>query len=177
MRVGPVTSDPAVIDGRFGSPVTGRSGPSWLALRVQPDSVVAGRRFVATRIEEYATDLDHAHSIVLITSELVTNAYKAAEGLVADGLANPWTIYDKPIRLGISATARWAHLRVTDPDPRPLRFPSENDPLAEAGRGLLITEALSAWRWITYTHEDKTLHAVVAAPGVELTAAEMDEAG
>ncbi|MEV0401823.1 ATP-binding protein [Actinoallomurus sp. NPDC050550] len=65
-------------------------------------------------------------------------------------------------------------MSVVDPDPRPLRPVDPNDALAESGRGLHIVDVLSALCWVAYDREGKTIHAVLAAPGVELTPVERE---
>ena len=143
--------------------------PSWLALRVHGASVAAGRRFAEDVVSAQVADPDHAHTIVLVVSELLTNALRAARTMVADGLVAGWRHQDRPLRLGVTATGRWTHVRVADPDPRPFPEPRDGEPLAETGRGLPIVDALAVARWVRYRRDGKTVHAVVAAPGLKLT--------
>ncbi|GAA4605685.1 hypothetical protein GCM10023195_19930 [Actinoallomurus liliacearum] len=98
-----------------------------------------------------------------------TNALRAARKLVEDGLIAAWTYPDRPVRIGVLATARWMRRSITDPDPRPI------DPCAvpNNGWGLGIVDALSAVRWTTYETDGKTMHVLIPAPGVELTPAEL----
>ncbi len=148
--------------------------PSWLALRARDASVAAGRRFAEDVISGHAANPDHAHTIVLVASELLTNALSAARAMVADGLVTGWRYQDRALRLGMAATERWTHVCVADPDPRPLPEPRGGDALAETGRGLSIVAALAVARWVRYRRDGKTVHAVVAAPGLELTEADME---
>lgn len=139
--------------------------PSWIALSVSRTSVAKARRFAAHVIEEHVTDPGHADDIVLVVSELVTNARRAATEV------RRWEAHDLPLRLGLLATGRYVHLYVTDPDARP--FPA--NPAPANGWGLGIVDTYAAARWISYTQVNKTVHALIAAPGVTLTAAELEE--
>lgn len=148
--------------------------PSWLALRVHGASVAAGRRFAEDVISGHAANPDHAHTVVLVVSELLTNALRAARTMVSDGLVAGWRHQDRPLRLGVIATGRWTHVCVADPDPRPFPEPRDGEPLAETGRGLPIVDALAVARWVRYRRDGKTVHAAVAAPGLDLTEADME---
>ncbi|MFL6056648.1 MAG: ATP-binding protein [Actinoallomurus sp.] len=139
--------------------------PSWIALSVTRTSVAKARRFTAQVIEEHVTDPGHADDIVLVVSELVTNARRAASEV------RRWQSHHLPVRLGLLVTARYVHVYVTDPDPRPF----EPNPTPANGWGLGIVDTYAAARWISYTRVDKTVHALIAAPGVTLTRAELEE--
>jgi anti-sigma regulatory factor (Ser/Thr protein kinase) len=146
--------------------------PVWFALCADPESVSIGRRFVRELFADEGADADYAYAVTLIASELLTNALRACQALMADG-AMRWKGHDKPIKLGVVATDRWLHLRVTDPDPRPLPEMVDHGLLEESGRGLGIVDALTGARWVTYAQCEKTVHVALAAPGVELTPAEL----
>jgi hypothetical protein len=150
--------------------------PSFIDLRPEPTAVALGRRFTCDVISGHVADDDHSHTVVLLASELITNAFRACEQLVLDGLFRPWRRHQRPIRLALTATDRYVHLAVTDPDPRPLEFPTATavaDEPAETGRGLGIVDVLAAGLWVSYGRYDKTVHVVVGAPGVTLDAAEL----
>ncbi|MCO6007527.1 hypothetical protein NE236_21340 [Actinoallomurus purpureus] len=49
--------------------------------------------------------------------------------------------------------------------------------LAEHGRGMSIVDHLAVARWVTYVEHAKTVHVVIAAPDVTLTAAELAQIG
>ncbi|MEV5748157.1 ATP-binding protein [Actinoallomurus sp. NPDC052308] len=146
-------------------PTPAISRPSWIALSVSRTSVARARRFAAAVIRDHVSDPDHADSIVLVVSELVTNARRAAAEV------RRWEPHDLPLRFGLLATDRWVHLYVTDPDPRPL----QPNPAPANGWGLGIVDTYAAARWVGYTQVDKTVHVLVPAPGVTLTAAELKE--
>jgi hypothetical protein len=138
--------------------------PSWIALSVSRASAAKARRFAADVIADHVTDPGRADDIVLVVSELITNARRAATEL------RRWEPHDLPLRLGILATDRHVHLYVTDPDPRPISA----NPAPANGWGLGIVDTYAAARWITYTQVDKTVHALVLAPGITVTVSELE---
>jgi hypothetical protein len=77
------------------------------------------------------------------------------------------------IWMGVVAAKRYCHLLVRDPYPVPpvLKRADEDD---ENGRGLFIVKALATAHWTEIRAYDKTAHAVIAKPGIELTVAELD---
>lgn len=162
-----MTPDHAVVIDRLAVPArSGRPDPSWIGLRVHAASVAIGRRFARDVVCGHVT-ADHAYTIVLLVSELLTNALRrAAEVRV-------WDARDRPVKLGVLATDRWVVLAITDPDPAPI------DPGArvENGYGLGIVDALAAARWPVYADDSKTMHVVIPAPEIELTAAELEQIG
>lgn len=136
-------------------------GPSWLRVPAAHEAVSDAREFTVERLSGCADDfLDDA---ALVTSELVTNAIRYAieheppPRHVAPGI---W--------LGVQNEPTYAHLRVRDPYPEPPapRTAAETD---VSGRGLHIVAALAAVSWVDLGRFDKTLHAVIAKPGVVLT--------
>ncbi|GAB3970502.1 hypothetical protein GCM10029978_043920 [Actinoallomurus acanthiterrae] len=136
-----------------------------MAFRVHAASVAIGRRFAHDVVSERADD-DHTYAITLLVSELLTNALRAAAAV------EQWETHDRPVKLGVLCTERWVRLSVTDPDPNPI------DPSAEPenGYGLGIVNALAALPlWTTYGTDSKTVHVAIAAPGITLTASELDE--
>jgi anti-sigma regulatory factor (Ser/Thr protein kinase) len=108
------------------------------------------------------------YEISLITSEIVTNAVNAARAM------REWPDRMSPISIRMTTTDRYVHLAVTDPDHRPIAF-DEGGQMSEHGRGLAIVDQLAAARWVTYAERSKTVHVVVAASGVTLTSAELQE--
>ena len=144
-----------------------RAGTSWFRMAPSPDVVAEARRF--TRRVLCGCDSGYVDDAEVVTSELVTNAVRYAE-----------THGDPPkhvvpgIWLGVQALKRYVHLYVRDTYPVPpvQRTAGEND---TSGRGLFIVEALTVIYWTDRRTYDKTVHAVVAKPGVELTVAELDQ--
>ena len=162
-----MTPDPAVVVDRPPIPArSGQPGPSWIGLRVHAASVAIGRRFAHDVVCGHVT-ADHAYTIVLLVSELLTNALRRAAEV------GEWERFDRPVKLGVLATDRWVELSITDPDPNPI------DPGAqpENGYGLGIVDALAAARWPTFADDSKTVHVVIPAPDVQLTAEELKQIG
>ncbi|MFL6056113.1 MAG: ATP-binding protein [Actinoallomurus sp.] len=134
-----------------------------MSLRVHAASVAIGRCFARDVVSGHSDD-DHAYTIALLVSELLTNALRAAAAV------GEWEPQDRPVKLGVLSTERWVRLSVTDPDPNPI------DPGArpENGYGLGIVNTLAALPlWTTHAADSKTVHVAVAAPGITLTAAEL----
>jgi hypothetical protein len=117
----------------------------------------------------------HLDDLTLCASELVTNALRAAREY-ADLLEFGWSYLDTPIHLGVLTTERWTRLDVRDPNPA-MHEPPPRDLLDVGGKGLVVVDTLGACRWHNSTAHDKTMHVIVPMPKVELTAAELKEAG
>lgn len=149
-----------------GHPIIAR--PSHLFLRDRPDAIHRTRAFAGAAVFglSYAVD-----EIELIAVELVTNAIRATRllGPIPEDL---W-----PIGVEIAATARYVHVAVSDLDHRPIGGTDRGGQLAETGRGLGIVDYVAATRWVHYREHGKTVHVVVAAPGVTLTPAELAAIG
>jgi anti-sigma regulatory factor (Ser/Thr protein kinase) len=160
-----VTPDPAVIKDRPSSSVA--SVPALLSVHVRRDAVRDARRFAADAVTGYPYD---PYEMALLASELTTNAVRAAEALHPT-----WPDDIRPIGVQVTVTERYAHLAVSDPCTEPLPVPQHGGLLAERGRGLAIVDQHAAARWVTYGDRCKTVHALVAAPGVILTATELAE--
>ncbi|MCO5996527.1 ATP-binding protein [Actinoallomurus rhizosphaericola] len=82
-----------------------------------------------------------------------------------------------PIRVSIKVTGRYVHLAVTDPDHRPIAGRDQGGQLVEHGRGLAIVDQGAVARWVTYAEHGKTVHVIIVAPGVTLTAEEIAQIG
>lgn len=156
--------DPAAIAAPSGLPPSS----SWLALRARPEYAGKARRFASTAVFGYPHD---SYEIGLITSELVTNAIAATAAL------RSWPEDVHPIRVAIKVTGRYVHLAVTDPDHRPIPGRDQGGQLVEHGRGLTIVDQGAAARWVTYAEHGKTVHVVIVAPEVTLTAEEVTQIG
>lgn len=158
-------SDPAVIADRPAFPASAR--PSFLALRDRPDAIHRLRVFIGAAIFglPYAAD-----EVELVAAELVTNAIRAVRRLtIGDDL---W-----PIGVEMTATYRYVYLAVTDLDHQPIAGVDRAGQLAENGRGLSIVDQLVAARWVVYAEHGKTVNVLMVAPGVELTAVELEQIG
>jgi anti-sigma regulatory factor (Ser/Thr protein kinase) len=141
-----------------------QSSPAWISLAPRPTGVSVGRCFARSKLTRYKDD-DFAYSVELVVSELVTNAYRAVE-------ASKCRVQGV-IRLGVHCTNRWVHVCVQDSAPK-MPDPREASETDESGRGLQIVEALAVL-WVHGRDLDKTVHALVTAPGVVLTQHDMDQ--
>lgn len=137
-------------------------------MRALPEYARKAREFARTAVFGFPHD---PYDIALITSEVVTNA------IVATAKLRDWPHDLYPIGVALAVTDRYVHLAVTDPDHRPLPASDEGGQLAERGRGLGIVDQGAIARWVTYTEHGKTVHVVVAALDVTLTAAELEQIG
>jgi anti-sigma regulatory factor (Ser/Thr protein kinase) len=142
------------------------AGPSWLRMQPSPEFVLQARRFTAKLLTE--CDPGFIDDAELVTSELVTNSLNYA---LSHG--DPPRHVAGGIWLGVQLLRRYCRIYVRDPFPvLPTRRKAAEDDIS--GRGLLIVEMLSAAYWVSPRAYDKTLHAVIAKPGVVLTEAELD---
>lgn len=126
------------------------------SLAAEYPSVAAAREFVDRTVRDWQLDLVLGPSVhrdlLLVASELVTNALRHGLRLAAAGAApgeGPLPARpDQPL-VGVALLAAEANLTcaVTDPGGGiPAARPA--DPFAESGRGLLLVEALSLrWGW------------------------------
>ena len=139
------------------------TGPRWRSLLAVPESVAQARRFAEGVLAEVAeSDVDHVDDVVLVVSELITNAVREVVR------ANRVQAGARPVHLGIAARPRWTHISAVDTAPA---LPKEtgHGPLPISGRGIPIIRALAALTWVECGRSSKTIHAVVARTGVELT--------
>jgi hypothetical protein len=161
----PLPPMPVLTTGRFAFTWRG-TGPAWFRMTPSRDLVPEARQFTRALLSE--NDPDYIHDAEVVTSELVTNAVNYA----LDAGAPPRHVVPG-IWLGVQALKRYVHLFVRDPYPViPVKNAAgETD---TSGRGLFIVEALSAACWGDFRTFDKTMHAVIAKPGVVLTEDELD---
>jgi anti-sigma regulatory factor (Ser/Thr protein kinase) len=106
----------------------------------RPESVKAGRDFIATTLSGWGMD-ELADVAELVVSELITNALRhgipSARGRQCD----------HPVRLRLLAQPPFVMCMVTDPGPD-IPVLKASDPAAESGRGLTVVEACSVrWGW------------------------------
>ncbi|MEV5750039.1 ATP-binding protein [Actinoallomurus sp. NPDC052308] len=158
-----MTPDPAVADR---PPSRTAAEPGFLPLQARPEVVRQARRFAAEAVSGHPYD---PYDVALLASELATNAVRAATAL------HPWPDDIWPIGVEVTVTDRYVHLAVSDPDPEPLSARQMGGLLAENGRGLVIIDQHALAWWPTYTEHGKTVHVIVPASGVILTAAELAE--
>lgn len=110
------------------------------ALSNRPESVKAGRDFVAETLSAWGMD-GLADVAELVVSELITNALRHG---VSPARTRPG---DSPVRLRLLAQAPFVMCMVTDPGPD-IPVLKTSDPAAESGRGLTVVEACSVrWGW------------------------------
>lgn len=108
----------------------GRSGPALLTLAAELASVRAARRFVLGECVESGLSRDRCDDVVLLTSELVTNAVLHGRSEVC---------------VEIEATGLGVRVSVIDENSRRPVIVAE-DPDALDGRGLALVDALAS-RW------------------------------
>ncbi|MEV5440203.1 SpoIIE family protein phosphatase [Streptomyces sp. NPDC052682] len=99
----------------------------WVVWRL-PDAVMHARRFTARTLRSWRVGAD-ADTVLLVVSELVTNALVHTQG---------------PVRLDLTLAADRLRVTVSDSSPRAPAKPVVVDWEATGGRGLLLVEAVSA---------------------------------
>lgn len=141
-------------------------GTSRIGIVPRPVGVAVARRFLTRSLTGHDPDLIADAEVVL--SELVTNAI-AAITRATDGNPELYHLVD----VVVQRARTWVHLHVTDPAPgAPWRKTAGS--ADEYGRGLAIVDDLAALWWVHSLPIGKTIHAVLVAPGVVLTQAEVD---
>jgi len=123
---------------------------SRLDLAALPSAPGHARRHVRATLGAWGLDGETAQSAEILTSELVTNAVQASQRGARVGLA---------LRLPPGQVV----VEVTDADPRPPVI-AHAGPDAEAGRGLMLVQALSLKWWSERRPGGKAVLAVLAAP-------------
>lgn len=147
------------------------TGPRWKALPAAPESVSQARRFAVGRLAAVAeVDPDHVDDVVLLVSELITNAVREVADL------HPAWGGRKPVRLGVAVHERWTRLYAVDTVPA-LPRETHGGLLAGSGRGIPIIRGLAAMTWVEQGANDKTIHVVVTRTGVELTSEDKQSLG
>ncbi|MFF9350957.1 ATP-binding protein [Streptomyces sp. NPDC014734] len=129
---------PQVLPAPCSTPTAGP--PSTLLLASEPQSVRQARDFVRSFIGHHVPDAagQHVDSVVLVTSELVTNAYRYG------------TEPGDMIRVVLDAECGRTRVEVHDPvrrRPRHQCASAERDPERNRGRGLVILDALCPSLW------------------------------
>jgi hypothetical protein len=96
------------------------------------------------------------------------NAIRAAAKL------RPWHETERPIEIAVTVTGRYTLLSVRDPGiGLPIRREATGED--EEGRGVAIVESLVADTWPVPGDHCKTIHALIAHPGVRLTRREITD--
>jgi anti-sigma regulatory factor (Ser/Thr protein kinase) len=133
---------------------------TFLELGALPTAVPCARLHVRQVLWEWGRTTP-AETVELITSELVTNAVHASQGLTGSRFAGRWAPGLPPVRLWMTADRRCVVAQVWDGNHQaPVVQGATLD--AESGRGLLLVESLSA-DWGTYTPENSGGKVVWAA--------------
>jgi anti-sigma regulatory factor (Ser/Thr protein kinase) len=101
---------------------------SWTVWRV-PEAVRHARRFTARTLRAWGVSADQADAVLLVVSELVTNALVHADG---------------QIRLDLTHVNHRLRVAVADGSPRTPVKPTSVGWEATGGRGILLVEAMSA---------------------------------
>lgn len=138
------------------------------SLRIELEAVSRAREFAADELysalrEQVECDRDHIDNVVLVVSELVTNAVKY--GALPHGEPPGRNIW---LELGL--WPKWTLVTVDDRD-REVHKPvltNADDDLPESGRGLFIVQTLAARFWWRPRRMSKTANAVVLRTRVEL---------
>jgi anti-sigma regulatory factor (Ser/Thr protein kinase) len=136
----------------------------WAAVRplqIDPQSVASAREFAAQFLTDKARLTgDHVDDVVLVVSELVTNAIKYG----GNGRRN--------ICLDVGVWSKWTVVTVDDRAPQihQVSARSGGDELLESGRGLEIVTILAERFWWHRRSISKTANAVILRHGVKLTA-------
>ncbi|GAA3798078.1 ATP-binding protein [Streptomyces coacervatus] len=107
------------------------------AFTCEPTSLQSVRRFVRETISAWGLNM-LAEDMTTVVNELTTNAVRHALDGCAEAPGKAW--------LGIARTGGAVVCAVTDPSSTP---PTRRHPerLAEAGRGLLVVDALTGHQW------------------------------
>ncbi len=117
---------------------------SYLELPAVPASARRARLHARNVLREWGVD-GLADAAELLVSELTSNAVRAAAAIVPGPLTTRQPARGPQLRLWLTSDRHKLLIQVWDADPhRPAR--QDPGPDAEAGRGLLLVEALSA-RW------------------------------
>jgi PAS domain S-box-containing protein len=125
-----------------------RSATATMQLAAEPAAASAGRGFVASALATWGCT-EVMETARLLTSELVTNALRHANG---------------PLQLGLRRTASEIIIEVSDRGAeRPVVRPE--DPTSETGRGMLLVDALSDTWGTTLADSAKTVWCALRVSG------------
>jgi hypothetical protein len=143
----------------YGEPDAG-GRRTFLALGALPTAVPCARLHVRQMLWEWGRT-GPAETVELLTSELVTNAVRASQGLAGSRFAGRWAPGLPPVRLWVTSDRQCIVVQVWDGNHQaPVIRGTALD--AESGPGLLLVESLSAG-WGSYTPEKSSGKVVWAA--------------
>lgn len=114
---------------------------SYLELGAFPSAVPSSRLHARLVTCEWGLG-ELADTVELVTSELVTNAMYASQGLFGSRFRGSWSPGPPPIRLWLQADDTRVLIQVWDANDR-MPEGKQPEPITENGRGLLLVEALS----------------------------------
>jgi anti-sigma regulatory factor (Ser/Thr protein kinase) len=142
---------------------TSRQAPATaqLELIARPGSVAWARRHAQAALGAWNVRPDTAETIVLLVSELVTNACTASASKLPGANLEATVIQTLRYQPGRIV------IEVSDPDPRPPVL-TDAGPDAESGRGLILIQALSKeWSYFYPPTGGKTVYCTLAYPETE----------
>jgi anti-sigma regulatory factor (Ser/Thr protein kinase) len=139
---------------------------TWFRLPEDDEAVKKARRFTGERLD--GAEPEFVDDVLLCVSELLGNAVRYARVT-----GRPSRHADPGIWLGVQPLSRWVHLYARDPYPVPPRRRTAGAE-DESGRGVFIVSMLAAAFWTELRRFDKTVHVVLARPGVTLTEDELE---
>jgi anti-sigma regulatory factor (Ser/Thr protein kinase) len=120
---------------------------SFLELGALPTAPACARLHAKQVLWEWGLE-SLSETVELLVSEIVTNAVRASQELVAGRFGGQRLAEIPTVRLWLSSDRTAVLIQVWDADHR-LPERQEREPEAESGRGLLLVEALSA-EWGSY---------------------------
>jgi Histidine kinase-like ATPase domain len=125
---------------------------SYLELRAVPTSARSARQHARNVLREWQLD-DLADTVELLVSEIVTNAVRASAQMARQQQESGQPPHVPWLRFWLISDRHNVLIQVWDDDHRhPVTRHAGHD--AEAGRGLLLIEALSA-RWGCFAPDDQ----------------------
>ncbi|MFE2218078.1 ATP-binding protein [Streptomyces canus] len=125
------------------------------AFTTNPDSLKTIRRFIRETITDWGLS-PLADDLTTVVNELTTNAVQHALPCPGKAHSRAW--------LGLARTGNTVVCAVTDPSPTPPVY-HRPESLAEAGRGLLIVNALtSQWGYAPTPSNGKAVWARISTP-------------
>jgi serine/threonine-protein kinase RsbW len=126
----------------------------WLRLPFSPESAGAARRMLDVWLQDQPSDVvvrdDWTDDARLILSELVGNSVRHAAPLPGDTVEVGWGLADKGLDIAVRDGGSTVVPEV-----------QQAEPLATAGRGLAIVEALCQRWWVDRSDQRTTTHALL----------------